>query len=83
MGSLMRDWIPGSQDPRITTGAKGRCSTTEPPRCPKNVFYILDTFSLSDTYFENIFTQSIAELKWVVRLCFLVSREQQREFSRA
>ena len=25
-----------SQDPKITTWAKGRCSTTEPPRCPTN-----------------------------------------------
>ena len=23
-----------TQGPRITTCAKGRCSTTEPPRCP-------------------------------------------------
>ena len=30
-----------TQDPGIMTSAKGRCSTTEPPRCPKlcPVFY--------------------------------------------
>ena len=32
-GSLMQDSIPGS---RIMPWAKGRCSTTEPPRCPAN-----------------------------------------------
>ena len=26
-----------SQDPGITTWAKGRCSTTEPPRCPDQI----------------------------------------------
>ena len=31
-GSLMRDSIPGPWDPNL--GAKGRCSTTEPPRHP-------------------------------------------------
>ena len=30
-GSLMQDLIPG---PWIMTWAEGRCSTTEPPRCP-------------------------------------------------
>ena len=30
-----------SQDPRVTPWAKGRCSTTEPPRCPREI----DTFS--------------------------------------
>ena len=28
-----------SQDPGITTWAKGRCSTTEPPRCPSLFLY--------------------------------------------
>ena len=28
-----------SQDPRIMTWAKGRCSTTEPPRCPCFLYF--------------------------------------------
>ena len=32
-----------SQDPKIMTGAKGRCSTTELPRCPAKEFLLLST----------------------------------------
>ena len=28
-----------SQDPGITIWAKGRCSTTEPPRCPQHMYF--------------------------------------------
>ena len=42
--SWMRDSIPG---PGVTTQAKGRCLTTEPPRCPrKNIFKISNFFHL-------------------------------------
>ena len=34
-----------SQDSRIMTWAKGRCSTTEPPRCPIWASLDLDTFT--------------------------------------
>ena len=35
-GSLWVAWCgTWSQDPRIMTWAKGRCSTAEPPRCPR------------------------------------------------
>ena len=30
-----------SQDPGIMPWAKGRCSTAEPPRCPRNYFWLL------------------------------------------
>ena len=30
--------VAPSQDPGIMPCAKGRCSTTEPPRCPYNIF---------------------------------------------
>ena len=44
-GSLGGPWCwTWSQDPRITTWAKGRCSTTEPPRCPS--LKLLDMISL-------------------------------------
>ena len=37
--SLQGAWCgTRSQDPEIMTWAKGRCSTTEPPRCPSNHF---------------------------------------------
>ena len=28
------------QDSRITPWAEGKCSTTEPPRCPSNVYFL-------------------------------------------
>ena len=34
-------WGTWSQDPGTTTWAKERCSTTEPPRCPSLVLYLL------------------------------------------
>ena len=58
-GSLMEDWIPG---PGITTWAKGRYSTTEPPRCP-SAFLILifplilpTKFFLWSWYVASLFT---------------------------
>ena len=34
---------PWSQDPGITTWAKGRCSTTKPPKCPGEATLIVPT----------------------------------------
>ena len=53
MGSPMWDSIPG---PRITTWAKGRCSTTEPPRHPWHFFY------------STLTQWSSAGNKWVVNV---------------
>ena len=38
MGNLMQDSIQG---PGITTGAKGRCSTTEPPSAPEGIVVVI------------------------------------------
>ena len=32
------------QDPRITSWAKGRCSTAEPPRCPQKCILIQNVY---------------------------------------
>ena len=42
-GSMLGDQCrTRSQDPRITPCAKGRCSTTEPLRCPEKQCLLLD-----------------------------------------
>ena len=45
-----------SQDPGVTTWAKGRCSTTEPPRCPYIWIFLFQfkTFSLTALYQKKV-----------------------------
>ena len=38
-------WETQSQDPRITTSPKGRCSTTEPPMCPRMHLFLPQSLS--------------------------------------
>ena len=54
-----------SQDPRITTWAKGRCSTTEPPRCPLKGLDLLHCFlDFSEWSFLTFFFKSHCRNHW-------------------
>ena len=56
----------GSQDPRTTTWAKGRCSTAEPPRCPTDGHFLrpINLFSLTIPIQGKKCTKDMRNEKW-------------------
>ena len=60
-----------SQDPRITTGAKGRGSTTEPSRCPKTTQVVLSLRFLAKWHLKQYHYVLLITLKSTGPTCTL------------